>query len=336
LPLAPRKIAPVLMLSSLVIGGRRASADAAPAIHETGVDLLTRSRIGRGRGVLAAAVLGLMAAAAAGCMDAGGSVLVQLTEARRLVGELRTQFASTVEAANRAVMADTDDASGVAAREAQQATETVEHDAQSLQRLLDALGYSNDRRLLDEFNNRFAEYRSLDATILPLAVENTNLKAQRLSFGPARESAEAFRGALEKVLRALPAADVSRGEGLVYRAIAAVREIQAIQARHIAESDEAEMRSMETEMTAADDVARRAVERLRSLAPRAAADLAAATTALDAFKATNTELIALSRRNSNVRSLALSMGRKRTLTGACDESLRALQDALMAHGFATR
>ena len=114
-----------------------------------------------------------------------------------------------------------------------------------------------------------------------------------------------------------------------------MREIQAVQARHIAESDEAAMAAMETEMTAAEDAARRAVDRLRALVPQtAAADLAAATAALDAFKKTNTELVALSRRNSNVRSLALSLGRKRTLTGACDESLRALQDALMAHGFA--
>jgi hypothetical protein len=298
--------------------------------------LLKKSRIDRRREVVAAAAIGLLIVTATGCMDAGGSVLVQLTEARRLAAELRMQFASGVEAANRAVMADTDDASATAAHEAQRATEAVEQDAHALQRLLEALGYSNDRRLLDEFSTRFAEYRALDATILPLAVENTNLKAQRLSFGPARESAEAFRGSLEKALRSLPGAEVSRSEGLVYRAIAAVREIQAIQARHIAESDESEMRSMETEMTAADEAARRALERLRSVAPQAAAEWSAATAALDAFKTTNAELIALSRRNSNVRSLALSMGRKRTLTGACDESLRALQDALAAHGFATR
>jgi hypothetical protein len=289
--------------------------------------LAGRRRVARCCNVFAAAGLGLILSAATGCMDAGGSVLVQLTEARRLAGELRTQFASAVEAGNRAVMADTDDASAAAAREAQQATADVERDAQALQRLLAALGYSSDEALLAEFNNRFAEYRAL---------ENTNLKAQRLLFGPARESVEAFRGALEKAIRLLPAAESPRGEALAYRAIAAVREIQVVEARHIAESEEAEMRSMEAEMAAADDVARRALERLRALVPQATADLAAAAAALDRFKATNTELVALSRRNSNVRSLALSMGRKRTVTGACDESLRALQEALMAHGFATR
>jgi hypothetical protein len=51
----------------------------------------------------------------------------------------------------------------------------------------------------------------------------------------------------------------------------------------------------------------------------------------------NRQIIALSRRNTNVRSLALALGQKRTLTAACEEDLRALQDALAARDFkATR
>jgi hypothetical protein len=58
---------------------------------------------------------------------------------------------------------------------------------------------------------------------------------------------------------------------------------------------------------------------------------------LERFKANNTEIVALSRRNSNVRSLALSLGRKRTITAQCDDQLRALEDALAKHEFrATR
>jgi peptidoglycan hydrolase-like protein with peptidoglycan-binding domain len=48
----------------------------------------------------------------------------------------------------------------------------------------------------------------------------------------------------------------------------------------------------------------------------------------------NRQIVALSRRNTNVRSLALSLDEKRKLTGSCDESLRALQTALTAHGYA--
>jgi hypothetical protein len=45
----------------------------------------------------------------------------------------------------------------------------------------------------------------------------------------------------------------------------------------------------------------------------------------------------LSRRNTNVRSLALSLGQKRMRTAACEDSLRELQDALAKRGFsATR
>ncbi len=51
---------------------------------------------------------------------------------------------------------------------------------------------------MDEFNGQSAQYGSLDRNILALAVENTNLKAQRLSFGPAREAADAFRDAVAR------------------------------------------------------------------------------------------------------------------------------------------
>ena len=53
--------------------------------------------------------------------------------------------------------------------------------------------------------------------------------------------------------------------------------------------------------------------------------------------AIHAEIVTLSRRNSNVRSLALSLGRKRTVTAECEDALRALEQALATHEFtATR
>jgi hypothetical protein len=46
------------------------------------------------------------------------------------------------------------------------------------------------------------------------------------------------------------------------------------------------------------------------------------------------EIAALSRRNSNVRSLALSLGKKRTVTAECSDLLRALEETLARHHFA--
>src|SRR4029078_8685734 len=103
---------------------------------------------------------------------------------------------------------------------------------------------------------------------------------------------------------------------------------------HIAEADDDAMTRMETQMTAAEAAARRAL-RMRGgvLPPESRAQLTAATAALDRFMAVNAEIVMLSRRNSHVRSLALSLGQKRMLTASCDETLGALQDALAKRGF---
>ena len=98
------------------------------------------------------------------------------------------------------------------------------------------------------------------------------------------------------------------------------------------------MSRMEGEMAASEAAARSGLGTLKGLLPSSAGpQLAAATAALDRFKAVNAELVTLSRRNSNVRSLALSLGRKRTVTAECDDTLHALEETLAKHDFtATR
>lgn len=276
----------------------------------------------------------LVAVSAAACMDGSKLVLNQQAEAHRLSSDLRVQFTRAADASNRAVMADTDEASNAAAREAEQATQAVQRDIGVLHKTLEDLGDRAELAQLDQFKARFDEYRKLDDTILPLAVENTNIKAQRLAFGPAQEAVNAFRQAIDAPVRA-GASKNSLAEARAEQAIAALLEVQVMQARHIAESDEAAMSRMEAAMTASLAIARRAVESLRGLLPPASATrLAAASAAVDRFTATNAEIVALSRRNSNVRSLALSLGKKRTVTAECEDTLQALEDALAAHHFA--
>jgi hypothetical protein len=283
-------------------------------------------------------VIALIAGAETGCMNAPEAALARLAEAQKLAADLLIQFTKAGDAANRAVMADTDEASVAFAREAEQATQTVQKDTGALAPILVGLGYSNETRLLEEFDSRFAQYRAFDRSILDLAVENTNLKAARLSFGPAQEAADAFRNSLEAVAASAPAKDIWHVKALVATAVASVREIQVLQAPHIAESDDAAMTSMEKRMVSSETAARSTIEMLSSLVPPASRPkLAAATAALDRFTGLNSEIIALSRRNTNVRSLALSLGKKRMITATCEDTLRALQDALAKRGFpATR
>lgn len=186
---------------------------------------LQRSSWAWSRAIAGSCIVSIAAGPTAGCVN-GPGVLTQLVEARRLASNLRVQFTKAADAANRAVMAETDEASAAAVQESEQATQGVQRDVQQLQPLLQSLGYSVETRYLDAFNTRFAEYRTLDGEILPLAVENTNLKAQRLSFGPGQEAADAFRDALQAAARSVTSKSTCCVEALVANARGKVLEIQ--------------------------------------------------------------------------------------------------------------
>ncbi len=270
--------------------------------------------------------------AATGC-DVN-TALERVSEARRLSADLHLQFTKASDATNRAVMADTDEASVAFAREAEQAKASAQKDQDALSPLLRGLGYTEETRLLQEFGRRFVEYRALDQTILELAVLNTNLKAQKLSFGPAHETADQYRDALESLAPRHESKDKWRVKAIAAAAVAMVREIQALQAPHIADADDEVMTRLEKRMEASGAAARSALETLAPLVqPVSLPRLAAATAALDRFLSIHAEIMAMSRHNTNVRSLAMSLNEKAKLAGACEESLRALRDGLGKRGF---
>ena len=247
------------------------------------------------------------------------AALERHVQAQRLAGDLALRLTRSADAANRAVMAESDEASASFARESEQAAGRVERGAEALKPLLEGLGYRTELNLLAEFTERFARYRALDREILSLAVENSNLKAQRLSFGQGQTEADAVRDALR---RDTEASVPSRA--LAAAALADMREVQVFQARHIAEAGDAEMTRMEGQMAAAAASARRELGLLSN---------PGATAAFERFMAVNAEILSLSRRNSDVRSLAMSLGEKRMAAATCEEALDALQAALDAHGF---
>jgi hypothetical protein len=269
-------------------------------------------------------VLGL----ALGCQG-GRNFYSQRADSHRLSADLRIQFNRAADASNRAVMADTDEASIAFARDAEKALQIVDSDVAALMPLLRSLSFSQEIQFLEDFGKHFAQYRELDRTILALAVENTNLKAQDLAFGPARKAADNFRDSLSTVTLKIPSRDRCKIDGLIAKAVLAVREIQVLYAPHIAEPSDASMTKMEQEMANLDVTARGAVASLTEIVPKDMRPaLSIALTALDRFKDFSSQIVALSRRNTNVRSLKLSLQNKPALTAACDDSLRTLQDLL--------
>jgi hypothetical protein len=72
------------------------------------------------RATAGCSIAALIAAVAAGCIKAPETALERLMEARRLGADLLVQLTKAADASNRAVMADTDEASIKFAREAEQ------------------------------------------------------------------------------------------------------------------------------------------------------------------------------------------------------------------------
>ncbi len=276
-------------------------------------------------------VIAIALALLTGCSN--GSALERLSEARRLSADLLIQFEHASNAANQAVMADTDEASIAFAKQADETKKQVQADIDALRPLLHDLNYADEIRLLEKFVEAFEEYRDLDRRILELAVENTNLKAQRLSFGESQQAADTFAQVLNTIAPAVPAADTWRVKALVAGAIADLRAIQVAQGPHIAEADDAVMTRIEQQMKASETTVRTSLDALGRLAPSSTQPrVAEARTTFDRFMSVNAQIVDLSRRNTNVRSLMLTLNEKGKVTSTCEQSLRALQDTLSTRG----
>ena len=101
----------------------------------------------------------LAAVALAGaCGRVPDATFAQANEARQRAADLRVELAKAVGASDRAVMADTDQASIASAREADRAKAAVQADAAALAPLLQSLEYRNEAKYLSEFQAHFEEY----------------------------------------------------------------------------------------------------------------------------------------------------------------------------------
>jgi hypothetical protein len=248
-----------------------------------------------------------------------------------LVSRMQVALASSSEAQRSAVLATSDEDSVAFAAQARAALAEVEAARAELVPLLAAGGRESARARLDQFTAEYARLRRLDEEILALAVRNTNVKAYALAYGPASEAV----GALDGALAGLAARRAAGPEAhAVLQAASDARlaawRMQALLPPHIAEERAEAMDRLELSMTAEE---RRAGEALGRLSARPSTagdpDLAAARGSLATFLELKRRILALSRENTNVASLALSLGQQRKAMAACAEALAALQKDLL-------
>jgi len=248
-----------------------------------------------------------------------------------LVGQMQLGLASASEAEKSAVLAITDQDSQVFADQARAATASVEQERRDLEQLLTQGGTQGEKALLDEFSQLFTEFQRIDHELLNLAVQNTNLKAYALAFGPAANALDEMRTALSH----LTAANADSPDGKKVTRLALGEEIAALHIQtllppHIAEASDTRMDEFEALMAQDDEQVRSDLASLGALPKlNADADLATAVSRYTQFRETRSQILTLSRENTNVRSLAISLNQKRKVMLSCQEALRRLQEAIL-------
>jgi hypothetical protein len=257
----------------------------------------------------------------------------------QIVSSLRIHLLEAIEAEKNAVLAITDEESKTYADEARSASNKVENARRELAMIIQQSGTSKEQETAAEFDSCWREFRKLDEEILDLATQNTNLKAQKLSATQFYHEVAVF----EKSLRTLIQRDMQHNRpGFItvysYESITAILQLSALHEEHIAEADDREMDLIERRMKDYLDTAKKALQKLHSFPElRGNAELANAESVYKSIVEINAEVVRLSRLNTNIKSTALSLGKKRLISAKCQEILGALQETIESHRFkATR
>jgi hypothetical protein len=280
--------------------------------------------------VLSLAVLALLVAVLILIGGPPNPAFLTAVRKSQLVAGMRVNLHAAVEAEKSAVLAETDEASQQHADEARRGLTAVDGSVNELESLIAQGGGAEEKDLLRDFIQSWEMFKQIDAELLPLAVLNTNLKAKRLSYGPGADAAERLGAALDSLLEAEGPYD--RGCEVArwaFRAAAAAGRLQALQAPHIDESRDERMGEIEAAMETRHRQLVEALTRLDEVVDAGSRPaVAEARAAADELWKVNLEIIPLSRQNTNVRSLALSLGRKWVVTAQCEDLLAALQEVV--------
>ncbi len=262
-----------------------------------------------------------------------------IIEKREVLSQMRANLLKTVEMEQSAVMAQTDEESRIFADQSRAASEAVEQGLKRLNALIGAAPLQDEQKLAAEFNNDWTELRKLNQDILTLAVQNTNLKAASLSREKGGEAMRRFERALEDAMRPYAGApNEGRIARLAFRAMTSALKIYNLHGVHIAEASDEKMDQIEKQMKAEENGVSKSLDELAGIAgEKSRPALSRAKAAFAEFMDVTAQVIQLSRQNTNVKSLELSLGRKRKVAAQCDAILVTLQEVVHSRTFkATR
>jgi hypothetical protein len=249
-----------------------------------------------------------------------------------VVSRMQLGLASASEAEKSAVLAITDETSKTYADQSRAASAAIERDREALGALIEDGGTSHEKELLDQFSKAFLSLQRVDKEVLDLAVKNTNLKAWSLLFGAAASTLAEMDTALAQMIAQTSGAPAAiQVMPMAFGARISALRLQTMMAPHIAEESDAKMDEMEGAMAKADAEIKNDLDGLTAFfARRAGGDsVETAKTQFSRYEAIKTKILSLSRENTNVRSLELSLNQKRKALAVCLEALGTLREAVL-------
>jgi hypothetical protein len=247
-----------------------------------------------------------------------------------ILSTMRINLLKAIEAEKSAILPETEEASQSFADQARAATDSVEKGRREIEAIINEERMPKEMRLMEEFDLCWMEFQRLDQMLLALAVQDTNVKATRLSSTKAAEVLRRFEEHLTHLIQANSnGAESNQVLELSYAALVAGLKIHSLHTIHIPEPTDEQMDAIEKQMKSYDQVVRTSLNSLsRLVAESGQDDLKQAVKAYDEFMRLTDEVIRLSRMNTNIKSLELSLGRKRMVSAQCEEVLTALQEAV--------
>ena len=247
-----------------------------------------------------------------------------------VISRMRINLLKSTDLEKGAVMAITDEESRTLAEQSRKSADAVERDYDELKVLIDAAKIDKEIKLMKEFNDNWSNFRMIDRELLSLAVENTNIKAANLSYTSAAQALANIERLLSELMD-VPKSDRERAlmARLVYQAVTAAFMIYSLEAPHINEAEDKKMDELENLMAANEKKTLNALRNLSRLTDQHGSTiLNDASAAFSKFMEVNREVVRLSRMNTNIKSLQLSLGRKRNVATQCEAILNSLQDTV--------
>lgn len=249
-----------------------------------------------------------------------------------LLSTMRIHLLEATEAEKNAVMAITDEESKNFAVRARQAADEVESSRKKMETIILQENHPQETALFNKFNICWSQFRKLDETILALATQNTNLKAQKISSTQGAQEMERFEQSLNRLIyRNTGNNRCNKTVMLSYEALTEGLKIFTLHKPHIEATDDQEMDEIEQSIKSYDLSARKALSSLHGIAnSNDSEDTKNAEVAYEQFMTLTAEVLKLSRMNTNIKSAELSFGEKRLISSQCQDILATLKETVQA------